>query len=68
MAAYGGHVDIARLLLEHGGDLNNVDVDGDTPELLAANRGHAAVVFLFEEERQRRDLKVREADNEVPRA
>jgi hypothetical protein len=63
MAAYGGHVDIAKLLLEQGANLDNVDVDGDTPESLAANRAHAAVVFLFEEERQSRELR----DNELPR-
>lgn len=67
MAAYGGHVDVAKLLLEHGADLDNIDVDGDTPEHLATNRGHAAVVFLFEEERQRRAMAAIEADNEVPR-
>jgi hypothetical protein len=67
MCGYGGFVDIAKLLLEHGADMDNVDVDGDTPEMLAANRGHANVVFLFEEERQKRDLQTRENDPEVPR-
>lgn len=68
MCGYGGFADIARLLLDHGADLDNIDVDGDTPEALATNRGHAAVVFVFEEERQRRDLRIREDDKEVPRA
>lgn len=67
MAAYGGHIEVAKLLLRHGADMDNVDVDDDTPERLATNRGHAAIVFLFEEERQNRDLKAREAYNETPR-
>lgn len=67
MCGYGGFVDIAKLLLEHGANMDNVDVDGDTPEMLATNRGHANVVFLFEEERQKRDLQARENDTEVPR-
>lgn len=67
MCGYGGFVDVARLLLEHGADIDNRDVDGDTPELLATTRGHAAVVILLDEERKRRDDRIREADIEVPR-
>ncbi|RYP36538.1 hypothetical protein DL767_003361 [Monosporascus sp. MG133] len=67
MCAYGGHKAIARLLLDHGADLDNVDVDGDTPASLAAQRGHAQLVIMFDEERAARDLKIREADREVPR-
>ncbi|RYP07516.1 hypothetical protein DL764_002445 [Monosporascus ibericus] len=67
MCAYGGHKAIARLLLEHGADLDNVDVDGDTPASLAAQRGHANLVIMFDEERAARDLKIREMDSEVPR-
>ncbi|KFY14625.1 hypothetical protein V492_02509 [Pseudogymnoascus sp. VKM F-4246] len=67
MCGYGGHVEICRLLLDHGADLDNIDVDGDTPETLATNRGHANVVIMLEEERAARDLKIREADNDKPR-
>lgn len=67
MCGYGGHTDIARLLLDHGANLDNVDVDGETPENLATNRGNREMVLLFEEERSARDLKARELDNEVPR-
>jgi ankyrin repeat protein len=63
MCAYGGHVEICRMLLDHGADLDNIDVDGDTPESLATNRGHADIVIMLEEERLLRDLKVREADS-----
>lgn len=68
MCGYGGFPDIAKLLLENGADIDNIDVDGDTPMSLAENRGHPEMVFLLEEERQRRDLEARENDNEVPRA
>ncbi|KFY26110.1 hypothetical protein V493_04256 [Pseudogymnoascus sp. VKM F-4281 (FW-2241)] len=67
MCGYGGHVEICRLLLDHGADLNNMDVDGDTPESLATIRGHANIVIMLDEERAARDLKVREADNDKPR-
>ncbi|KAK0737928.1 hypothetical protein B0T18DRAFT_483061 [Schizothecium vesticola] len=68
MCGYGGHVAIARLLLDHGADLDNVDVDHDTPTSLATHRGHTQLVVMFDEERQVRDLKVREMDTEVPRS
>jgi hypothetical protein len=67
MCAYGGYLDIARMLLDHGADLDNVDVDGDTPTSLAASRGHTDLVVLFDEVRAMRDLQLREADSEVPR-
>lgn len=67
MCAYGGHADIARLLLEHDADLDNVDVDGDTPTSLAAHRGHTDLVVIFDEERAARDLRLREEDGEAPR-
>jgi len=64
MCGYGGHLDIAKLLLEHGAEIDNIDVDGDTPEILATNRKHADIVFLLDEERHRRDAKIREDDGE----
>jgi hypothetical protein len=67
MCAYGGYLDIARMLLDHGADLDNVDVDGDTPTSLAASRGHTDLVVLFDEVRAMRDLQLRQADSEVPR-
>lgn len=67
MCGYGGHVEICRLLLDHGADLDNMDVDGDTPEILATNRGHENIVIMLEEERAARDLKIREADSDKPR-
>jgi ankyrin repeat protein len=67
MAAYGGHIVIARLLLDHDADMDNVDVDGDTPMQLAATRGHSAVAILFDQVRAERDLRAREMDTEQPR-
>ena len=67
MCGYGGHLEICRMLLDHGADLDTIDVDGDTPETLATNRGHAAVVIMLEQERAARDLKTREACNEQAR-
>jgi hypothetical protein len=40
-----------RLLLDHGADLDNVDMDRDAPEILARNRVHADMVILLQGER-----------------
>ncbi|KAI1166772.1 hypothetical protein F5B18DRAFT_31684 [Nemania serpens] len=66
MCAYGGHLAIARLLLEHGADLDIVDVDGDTPLRIATTRGHSELVILFDEVRAERDRIAREHDAKVP--
>jgi len=66
MCGYGGFTDIARLLLDHGANMDNIDVDGDTPMDLATHRGHAGMVFLLEEERERRSMQAIEDDTEVP--
>jgi hypothetical protein len=65
MSAYGGYIETYHMLLDHGADLDNMDVDGDTHENLAANRDHAAVLIMLEEERRARLLGVREAGHEV---
>jgi hypothetical protein len=51
MCGYGGYLDIVCLLLDHGTDLDNVDMDGDAPEILARNRDHADMVILLQGER-----------------
>ncbi|KAJ3863593.1 hypothetical protein EV359DRAFT_82217 [Lentinula novae-zelandiae] len=48
MAAYGNHLSIARVLLDHGANMDNTDVDGDTPRQLAVNRGHSDMVILLD--------------------
>jgi ankyrin repeat protein len=60
MSAYGGHKEIARLLLDHGANIDNVDVDGDTPKSLAAQRGHADLLTMLEEEEAIRKLRASE--------
>ncbi|KAI1270982.1 hypothetical protein F5Y07DRAFT_406311 [Xylaria sp. FL0933] len=67
MCAYGGHLAIARLLLEHGAELDIVDVDGDTPVQIATTRGHSELVILFDEVRADRDRLAREQDTEITR-
>ncbi|KAI3321369.1 hypothetical protein HD806DRAFT_503915 [Xylariaceae sp. AK1471] len=64
MCAYGGHLAIAKLLLEQGASLDIVDVDGDTPYHLATTRGHSEIVTLFDEVRAERDRLAREQDRE----
>ncbi|KAJ6510478.1 hypothetical protein C8R45DRAFT_1050271 [Mycena sanguinolenta] len=61
MCGYGGHAAIARLLLDHGAKIDNVDVDGETPKSLAEQRGHADVAILLEEEEALRKLREKEA-------
>jgi hypothetical protein len=51
MCGYGGYLDIVCSLLDHGADLDNVDMDGDASEILARNRVHADMVILFQGER-----------------
>ncbi|KAJ6620972.1 hypothetical protein B0H10DRAFT_1911439 [Mycena sp. CBHHK59/15] len=56
MCGYGGRVAIARLLLDQGANIDNVDVDGDTPKSLASQRGHVDLVIMLEEEEAIRGL------------
>jgi len=46
-AAAEGQVEVVRLLLGHGADPDLKDVDGDTAESFAQQKGHAAVVDLL---------------------
>ena len=43
-AAAEGNLDIVKILLEYGADPDLKDVDGDTAESFAGQKGHAAVV------------------------
>ncbi|KAJ3890783.1 hypothetical protein GG344DRAFT_48699 [Lentinula edodes] len=60
MAAYGNHLSIARVLLDHGANMDNTDVDGDTPRQLAVNRGHSDMVILLDQVCVERELYARE--------
>lgn len=57
MACYGGYVDIARVLIEHGAKIDVRTVDGETPLKLAERSGHAEVVQLIEEEVESRKMR-----------
>jgi ankyrin repeat protein len=46
-AAAEGQVEVVRLLLSHGADAKLKDVDGDTAESFALQKGHSAVVDLL---------------------
>ena len=48
LACLQGHVDVARLLLEKGADVNRAMV-GTTPLDIAKSKGHEALVALLEE-------------------
>ena len=45
MAAYGGHTQVARVLLDAGASVDYTDVDGDTPLQLATNKGNSLQKF-----------------------
>jgi ankyrin repeat protein len=46
-AAAEGQVEVVRVLLSHGADAKLKDVDGDTAESFASQKGHSAVVDLL---------------------
>jgi len=47
VAALSGHLEVARVLLEHGADRHITTDEGDTPLHLAIRRGHADVAVLL---------------------
>ncbi len=49
VACQKGHVDVARLLLDKGADVNRALENGATPLSVAKSQGHAAIVALLEE-------------------
>lgn len=46
-AVYKGRIEIAKLLIKHGADINRVDVNGETPLHRAAYRQHINIVRLL---------------------
>ncbi len=49
VASYEGHLDIARLLIERGADMEAKDYDGKTALDWARGKGQTAVVACLEE-------------------
>lgn len=43
-AAWGGHEDIVKALLQHGADVNRTDDEGRTALIAAAYMGHSEIV------------------------
>ena len=49
LVCQNGHVDTARLLLEHGAAFDRADLRGTTPLAIAKRNGHTAIVELIED-------------------
>ena len=47
MSCHQGHVEVARLLIENGADINKADDDGDTPLYASCQNGHLQTTRLL---------------------
>jgi len=47
LACTNGHIEVVKLLLEKGADVNSRNSDGDTPLIFAVRCGHAGLVKLL---------------------
>ncbi len=56
-AAFGGHADVATLLIERGADLDAIAPNGQTPLMLAAGAGKLALVRILVEADADMDLE-----------
>lgn len=48
-AAFNGHEDVARLLIERGADLDALSTNGSTPLMMAAREGHITLARMLVE-------------------
>ena len=56
-AAFQGHEEVARVLVEYGGEVNAQDARGETPLHIACRNGHEAVVRLLLESAAARSVE-----------
>lgn len=56
-AAHGGHIEIARLLIQKGADVNAVTSSGGTPLIYAAKFGNVEIVKLLLETGAKMDAR-----------
>ena len=59
-AAFEGHVECVRILLDHGSDVNHRDGHGDTPLTNAASKEHVGVIELLSQ--YKADLNAKSQD------
>ena len=66
-AVIAGHVNIAKLLLDHGADPNQVDEDGDSPRLCAIDDGSPEMQYLFDEDfdDEDEDIPLNDYDDQI---
>jgi ankyrin repeat protein len=64
VAAYNGHLEVVKLLLEKGADIEHKDNDGRTPLCVAAYNGHLEVVRLLLEKGA--DIEHKDNDGRIP--
>ena len=50
IASLKGHVDVVRMLVEHGADINKAKNTGATPLFMASSKGHVDVVRVLVEQ------------------
>ena len=47
--AYNDHVECLELLEQHNGNIDAVDVEGYSPLMVAAQRGHERAIGMFDD-------------------
>ena len=55
LASKNGHVDIVKLLLKWGADLDETDLDGKTAEQYADEKGFIKIMEMIQKARSKRE-------------
>jgi FOG: Ankyrin repeat len=58
LAACGGHVDLALLLIERGANIEEVNDEGYTPLMEAAREGHEEMVCVLLQKGKRHSIVI----------